>query len=409
MPDEYLPTTIKLHSRIREIGREGWDALARASDPTVNPFVSYDFLDALEVTGCVDARTGWLPRHITAWDSDGALVAAAPMYVKGHSYGEFVFDHAWADAYERAGGKYYPKLLCAVPFSPVPGPRLLTYPENNAHRWKGLLLGMIEAARKMEVSSVHINFLPRDEWMQSRVYEYVVREGRQFHWFNDGYDSFEHFLGTLSSRKRKNLRKERERAVENVEVRRLTGTDIRPEHWDAFYRFYMNTTSRKWGSSYLNHAFFQEMGGRLAARVLLVMAFRDGRPVAGALNLFSDEAVFGRNWGCTEEHPFLHFECCYYQAIDFAIERGLKRVEAGAGGHHKLSRGYVPVPTYSTHWIADEGFRDALERYLEIERDKVGRERHALSTHAPFRKGNDGPAPDGWTHASDAEGEDDGF
>lgn len=411
MPDEYQPSTIKLHARISDIGRESWDALALSSDPTGNPFVSYDFLDALEVTGCVDARTGWLPRHISAWDADGALVAAAPLYVKGHSYGEFVFDHAWADAYERAGGKYYPKLLCAVPFSPVPGPRLLTRGdgENAPQRCKELLFGMIEAARRMEVSSIHINFMPREQWLFSGVYDYLRREGRQFHWFNHGYESFDHFLGTLSSRKRKNLRKERERAVENVEVRRLTGSDIRPEHWDAFHRFYMDTTSRKWGSSYLNHDFFQEMGARLADRVLLVMAFRDGRPVAGALNLFSDEAVFGRNWGCTEDHPFLHFECCYYQAIDFAIERGLKRVEAGAGGHHKLSRGYVPVPTYSTHWVADAGFRDALERYLEAERHNVERERNALSTHAPFRKGDDGPVPKSWMEGGSEQEEDDGF
>ncbi|MFM2129095.1 MAG: hypothetical protein RL477_641 [Pseudomonadota bacterium] len=396
---------MRLLGRVREVAREDWDALLAASDPAFNPFPSWDFLDALETTGCVGGRTGWLPRHLAVFDGKGRLAAAAPMYAKGHSYGEYVFDWAWAEAFERAGGRYYPKLLAAVPFSPVPGPRLLTRADGADDLRRILLGGLVEAAGRAEVSSLHITFPTEAEWRLAGDNGFLLREGRQYHWHNEGYRSFDDFLAALSSRKRKNLRKERERALENVEVRRLTGTDIEPAHWDAFFDFYVDTASRKWGSPYLNREFFLELGARLAHRILLVMAFRDGQPVAGALNLFSDDAVFGRNWGCSEDHPFLHFECCYYQAIDFAIERGLKRVEAGAGGHHKLSRGYLPAATYSAHWIADAGFRQAVDRFLKTERAEVGRERAALAAHTPFRH-DDGAAP---ASAPSGEEDEEGF
>ena len=388
MPDGSDAIEIRLLATIAEADRDAWDALVHTRDGSFNPFASHDFLTALEVSGCTVRDAGWLPRHITVADAGGRLLAAAPMYVKGHSYGEYVFDWAWADAYERAGGKYYPKLLVAAPFSPVTGPRLLCPPSEDEALAKTLLAGMVEAAKRLDVSSLHIIFPTRDEWEFAGRCGFLLREGKQFHWHNQGYDSFDDFLGALASRKRKTIRKERARALEaGIEVRRLTGADIRPEHWDAFYAFYMDTASRKWGHPYLNRAFFEEIGARLADRILLVMAFRDGAAVAGALNLFSDEAVFGRNWGCVEDHPFLHFECCYYQAMDFAIERGLKRVEAGAGGRHKVTRGYMPEATYSAHWINDQGFRDAIARFLAAERNEVEYERIAMTRRSPFRKG----------------------
>jgi predicted N-acyltransferase len=390
MPDGSDSHKINVISGIGEVAAADWDALLATADPARNPFPSHDFLNALEVSNCVGAKTGWLPRHLTLTDGIDKLVGAVPLYVKGHSYGEYVFDWAWADAYERAGGKYYPKLLAGVPFSPVPGPRLLgTKPLRPT-----LLAGLVEAAKRMEVSSLHLNFLTREEWELAGESGFLLREGRQFHWHNEGYADFDAFLAALSSRKRKNLRKERERATEHVTIRRLSGNDLQPEHWDAFYDFYLDTAARKWGSPYLTREFFLEIGTRLKDRILLVMAFRDGRAVAAALNLFSDDAIFGRNWGCSEDHPFLHFECCYYQAMEFAIERGLKRVEAGAGGHHKLSRGYMPVATYSAHWIENQGFRDAVARFLEMERAEVGRERDILTAHGPFRQeGNPANAP----------------
>jgi predicted N-acyltransferase len=405
MPDGSDSHRINLLSSIDDVAEADWDALLGATDPACNPFPSHDFLKALEVSHCVGAKTGWLARHLAISDGTGKLVAGVPLYVKGHSYGEYVFDWAWADAYERAGGKYYPKLLAAVPFSPVPGPRLLAAGPDAPALRRTLLAGMIEAAKRMEMSSLHLNFITREEWELAGESGFLLREGRQFHWHNEGYADFDDFLAALSSRKRKNLRKERERATEQVTIRRLTGDALRPEHWDAFYDFYLDTAARKWGSPYLTCEFFHEIGTRLKDRILLVMAFRDGMPVAGALNLFSDDAIFGRNWGCSEDHPFLHFECCYYQAMEFAIERGLKRVEAGAGGHHKLSRGYMPVATYSAHWIENEAFRNAVARFLKMERAEVGHERDVLSTHAPFRQGaNDGPALNAPRSEEDEEG-----
>ena len=388
MPDGSDAIEIKLLASVAEAEKEQWDALVRARDNSFNPFASHDFITALEESGCTAREAGWLPRHIVVTDAAGRLRAAAPMYLKGHSYGEYVFDWAWADAFERAGGKYYPKLLVAAPFSPVTGPRLLCPAGGDETLAKTLLAGMVEAAKRLDVSSLHIIFPSREEWEFAGRCGFLLREGKQYHWHNQEYRDFDDFLAALSSRKRKNIRKERLRAVESgIEIRKLTGLDIHSAHWDAFYRFYMDTASRKWGHPYLNRAFFEEIGARLADRILLVMAFRDGVPVAGALNLFSDDAIFGRNWGCVEDHPFLHFECCYYQAIDFAIERGLKRVEAGAGGHHKVTRGYIPEATYSAHWINDENFRHAVARFLEDERNQVAYERMAMTSRSPFRRG----------------------
>ncbi len=411
MPDGSDAIEIRLLTSMAEADKVQWDSLVRARDTTNNPFLSHDFLTALEVSGCTARDAGWLPRHMAISDPTGRLIAAAPMYIKGHSYGEYVFDWAWADALERAGGTYYPKLLVAAPFSPVTGPRLLCPDSEDDALSKTLLAGLVEAAKQLEVSSLHIIFPTRAEWEFAGSCGFLLREGKQFHWRNEGYTSFDDFLDALSSRKRKTIRKERTRALaDDIEVRRLTGADIEPAHWDAFYQFYIDTASRKWGHPYLNRAFFEEIGARLADRILLVMAFRDGRPIAGALNLFSDEALFGRNWGCLEDHPFLHFEVCYYQAIDFAIERGLKRVEAGAGGRHKVSRGYMPQATYSAHWIADESFRDAIARFLAQERNEIEWERKAIERHAPFRKGGeDGPPPQAPIGAPRSEEDEEGF
>jgi predicted N-acyltransferase len=411
MPDGSDTIEIKLLGSIAEADKAEWDALVRARDPAFNPFLAHDFLTAMEVSGCTAPDAGWLPRHVTVSKPGGPLLAAAPMYLKGHSYGEYVFDWAWADAFERAGGKYYPKLLCAAPFSPVTGPRLLAPAGDDEALAKTLLAGMVEAAKRMEVSSLHIIFPTRAEWEFAGRCGFLLREGKQFHWENNGYQSFDDFLDALSSRKRKNIRKERSRATDNgIEIRRLTGGEIEPAHWDAFYKFYMDTAARKWGRPYLNREFFEELGARLADRVLLVIAFREGRAVAGALNLFSDDAIFGRNWGCLEDHPFLHFECCYYQAIDFAIERGLKRVEAGAGGSHKVTRGYLPSPTYSAHWIADDGFRNAVARFLDQERTEVDWERQAMQRRAPFRRGErDGLPPNSPQGAPRSEEDEEGF
>lgn len=411
MPDGSDAIEIKLLASMAEADKEQWDALVRTRDASGNPFLSHDFLTALEVSGCTARDAGWLPRHITVSDPAGRLKAAAPMYLKGHSYGEYVFDWAWADAFERAGGRYYPKLLVAAPFSPVTGPRLLCPETADEHLAKTLLGGMVEAAKRLEVSSLHIIFPTRVEWELAGRCGFLLREGKQFHWQNQDYRTFDDFLAALTSRKRKTIRKERARALaDDIEVRRLTGADIEPAHWDAFYQFYMDTASRKWGHPYLNRAFFEEIGARLADRILLVMAFRGGRPIAGALNLFSDDALFGRNWGCLEDHPFLHFECCYYQAMDFAIERGLQRVEAGAGGRHKVTRGYMPAATYSAHWIAEENFRDAVAGFLRQERQEVEWERKAMELRAPFRKDEGaGPPPRAPRGAPRSEQDEEGF
>lgn len=361
-----------------------WNALANPPGGRFNPFVTHAFLSALEESGSATARTGWQPVHILV-EQAGQPIAAAPMYLKSHSYGEYVFDHAWAQAFERAGGEYYPKLQVTVPFTPATGPRLLT--GGSAAAREPLAHAMMAAAQKLEVSSLHITFAPEDEAATLAPLGFLQRHDQQFHWRNDGYASFADFLAALSSIKRKNLRRERAQALEaGIEIEWLTGSDIKEAHWDEFFKFYMDTGSRKWGSPYLTRQFFSLVGERMAAHTLLVMAKRNGRYIAGALNFIGSDTLYGRNWGAIEQHPFLHFEVCYYQAIDFAIARGLKVVEAGAQGAHKLARGYMPVRTHSAHWIAHAGLRQAVANYLTQERRAVGEEIEALAEHAPFKK-----------------------
>jgi len=389
---EEQAATIRLCTDITAIDAAAWDACAG----TANPFLSHAFLAALERSGAVAAETGWAPHHLLLEDPEGRLAGAVPAYLKGHSFGEYVFDHGWAHAYERAGGDYYPKLQACVPFTPATGPRLLVRPDRPYEETARLLaLGMMEAVRQMGLSSVHVTFPLRQDWELLGQAGFLQRTGEQFHWENPGYVDFDAFLAALSSRKRKAIRKERREAqASDIEILRLTGADLAEAHWDAFYAFYMDTGHRKWGRPYLNRAFFSELHRTMADRVLLVMARRGGRWIAGALNLIGEEVLYGRNWGCIEHHRFLHFECCYYQAMDFAIEHGLKRVEAGAQGEHKLARGYLPVQTHSAHWIADPGFRQAVAQFLGQERRQVDQEIAWLSRHSPFRIDPDAAAPD---------------
>ena len=356
-----------------------WDACAG----TANPFVGHAFLSILEESGSATARAGWQPLPIAVEGGDGSLAAVAPAYAKSHSQGEYVFDHAWADAWQRAGGRYYPKLQIAVPFSPVPGPRLLFRDEAAAAQ----LIAAIEAVTvQNDLSSAHATFVAPDQVALFEQAGWLIRTDSQFHWRNKGYSSFDDFLAALSSRKRKAIRKEREAAVQGLEIRHLTGADLTEEVWDAFWTFYQDTGSRKWGRPYLTRRFFSLLGERMADQVLLILACRDGVPTAGALNLIGADTLYGRYWGATEEVPFLHFELCYYQAMDAAIARGLTTVEAGAQGSHKLARGYAPVTTYSAHYIPDPGFRAAIADYLERERAAVEREMQFLGEMTPFRR-----------------------
>ena len=383
MPDGTEPLAARTVDRIAAIGREAWDACAGGD----NPFVSYDFLSALEDSGSVSAETGWLPHHVVLESGAGEVLGCAPLYLKGHSQGEYVFDHGWADAYERAGGAYYPKLQCAVPFSPVGGPRLLVRPGDDGDRIRdGLLSAMVQVAERLGVSSLHITYPTEAEYDRAGKIGMLQRIGEQFHWFNRGYGDFDDFLASLTSRKRKSIRKERQRAVGGgLTIRALTGGELRPDHWDAFFRFYIDTSERKWGHAYLNRQFFELIGERMADRIVLFIAEDSGRPGAGALNLVGSDALYGRNWGCAGDYRFLHFETCYYQAIDYAIAHGLARVEAGAQGPHKVHRGYLPVRTYSAHWIRDPGLRQAVANFLEQERRAVDQDIAGLSHYAPFR------------------------
>jgi predicted N-acyltransferase len=378
---------IKVAQGLGAVDAAQWDACANPPGEPANPFLSHAFLSALEDSGSATRRTGWAPYHLLLEDGAGALAGCVPMYLKTHSRGEYVFDHGWADAFERAGGSYYPKLQISVPFTPATGPRLLTKPgPGRIAAEEQLLAGAIEVARRTGVSSLHVTFLPEDQWKRLGAHGLLQRTDQQFHWTNRGYETFDDFLYDLSSRKRKMIRKERERAVENgVTVEWVTGADLTEDHWDAFYAFYMDTGSRKWGSPYLTREFFSLVNERMPDETLLVMAKREGRYVAGALNFIGGDALYGRNWGAIEHHPFLHFECCYYQAIDFAIARGLARVEAGAQGEHKLARGYLPAKTYSAHWIANASFREAVAEYLERERQHVDRDIQLLGEYSPFR------------------------
>lgn len=370
-----------------EVPAAAWDACAGSA----NPFVSHAFLGALEESGSVRAETGWLPRHLLLERPDGTLIGAVPLYLKGHSYGEYVFDHAWADAYERAGGRYYPKLQSSVPFTPATGPRLLVAPgEPRETVRRALVAGLERVAEQLGIVTAHVTFPDEAEAEALGAAGWLRRTGQQFHWHNRGYADFEAFLAALSSRKRKAIRKERRDVAEaGVTLRLLTGGDLTEAHWDAFFAFYTDTSSRKWGMPYLNRRFFSLIGERMPERIALVMAERDGRWIAGALNLIGDDALYGRNWGCLETIPGLHFEACYYQAIDFAIARGLARVEAGAQGAHKLQRGYLPVETHSAHLIRDPALAQAVERFLVQERRAVARENALLAQEAsPFRQGD---------------------
>jgi len=379
--------TLRVHDRIAEIGREAWDACA---SPTGDPFVSFDFLDACEASGSAVPAQGWAGRHLALEDADGRVIGVMSLWLKSHSQGEYVFDHSWADAYERAGGRYYPKLLGAVPFTPVTGPRFLAHPEADAATVReALLQGALTLTERLGVSSLHVNFPIRDDWNAMGEAGLLQRQDMQYVWRNGGYATFDHFLSALSSNRRKTIRRERREAQSGLEIRILTGADIHPGHWDAFFSFYMDTGSRKWGRPYLTRDFFTRIGETMADRTALMMAFRDGRPIAGALNLIGRDALYGRQWGCLEDVPFLHFELCYYRAIDFAIERGLSRVEAGAQGEHKIARGYLPSPVYSAHFIADPALRGPVADYLKRERPAVEAEIRGLTEElSPFRRGS---------------------
>jgi predicted N-acyltransferase len=387
MPDGGETVTVKVIAGLDEIPAEQWDACAGGD----NPFVSHTFLKTMEDSDAASTESGWLPQHIVIEDEKG-IRGAAPCYLKNHSYGEYVFDWGWADAYERAGGQYYPKLQVSVPFSPVTGPRLLVRAgEDATHTRRLLAAGLLELAKQHEVSSLHITFPTEAEWSELGEMGFIQRQGQQFHWTNQGFETFDDFLASLNSRKRKMIRKERAAANAEVDIRILTGDEVGPEHMDAFYRFYLNTVDRKWAHAYLNREFFQLLRERMADRIVLVMASHDGDYVAGALNLRGTDTLYGRNWGCIERFRMLYFEACFYRGIEFAIENGLSTVEAGAQGPHKISRGYLPTPTYSAHWIRDEGFRSAVADFVRRERAGVEHEMDSLGELSPFKRSNESP------------------
>lgn len=381
--------TLQVLGRLSEIPAAQWDMCAAGGAGQPEPFVRHAFLSALEDAGCVGARTGWLPQHLFLAGPDGSARGVAPAYLKSHSRGEYVFDHGWADAYECAGGRYYPKLQVSVPFTPVTGRRLLTRDAGDQAGADLLAAGLVQLSRQRQASSVHVTFASEAEWERLGREGFLQRIDQQFHWSNAGYGSYEDFLEALASRKRKALRRERREALSaGISIEWLSGTDITEAAWDAFFAFYMDTGARKWGQPYLNRAFFSLLGERMAENVLLIMARRNGRYVAGALNMIGADTLYGRYWGAIEHHPFLHFEVCYHQAIDFAISRKLAVVEAGAQGEHKLARGYLPRLTYSAHWIANPELRRAVERYLERERAYVLGMGEDLSDLGPFRRGS---------------------
>jgi len=373
------PIVARISDGVGSIDAAEWDACA-GSD---NPFLSHAFLSILEESGSVSSQTGWQPVPVSIEGPKGGLEAVAPAYVKGHSQGEYVFDHAWADAWERAGGRYYPKLQVAVPFTPVPGRRLLARNSNQIH---ALIATLETITRENSLSSAHATFIAEDDIVWFENAGWLIREGSQFHWENDGYSDFDGFLDALSSRKRKAIRKERRKAAQGFEIEHITGTDLTEEHWDIFWDFYQDTGIRKWGQPYLTREFFSLLGERMGDQTLLILARRDGEPIAGALNLIGSDTLYGRYWGCVMDVPFLHFELCYYQAIDAAIARGLQRVEAGAQGSHKLARGYRPVATWSAHFFPDAGFRQAVAEFLIAERSAVEREMAFLGEMTPFKK-----------------------
>ncbi len=383
---------VRVLTSVSQISASDWDSCAcpEVADGgrPLDPFTTHRFLLALEDSGSVGPGTGWQPQYLTAY-LDGMLIAAAPMFAKSHSQGEYIFDHSWAHAYESAGGRYYPKLQIAVPFTPATGRRFLVRPGYDAVGISALVQGAVQLAAENRISSLHATFCTEAEALAGEQMGLMVRHSQQFHWLNDGYATFDEFLAALSSRKRKNIKKERAQASDfGGQIRTVTGDDLQPEHWDAFWRFYQDTGARKWGSPYLTRQFFDIAQETMTDDIALVLAERNGYPVAGALNFIGRETLFGRYWGCVEHHPCLHFELCYYRAIDFAIAEGLARVEAGAQGEHKLARGYLPTRTHSLHWVGDPGFADAVQKYLDAESHAVGEEIEILTDYGPFRKSN---------------------
>ena len=385
MPDS--PLTVGVVHSVGEIAAEAWNRLVpgHVGRPD-NPFLEHAFFSALERSGSAGRRTGWQPHHLALTDAAGRTIGLMPLYLKSHSQGEYVFDHGWAEAFQRAGGAYYPKLQCSVPFTPVTGPRFLA--ESDAGRL-ALLTAATQLAERAGISSVHATFVEADEAELARQSGWLLRHDTQYHWRNDGFSSFEEFLGTLSSRHRKAMRRERREAIggNGLSVRWLTGTDLTEAAWDHFFAFYQDTGSRKWGRPYLNREFFSLLSEAMADRVLLMFACDGDVPIAGTLSLIGHERLYGRYWGAIRDVPFLHFELCYYQAIDYAIAHGLKVVEAGAQGEHKLARGYAPTTTRSVHWIGHPGLRDAVSRFLAEERNSVEHEQQTLARYTPFRHG----------------------
>lgn len=381
-----IELTLSVAEGMADLDRDAWNAVANPPGERHDPFLDWDFLEAVESSGCATPQTGWTPQHVLAHGPDGKLVGATPVYLKMHSRGEFVFDHAWADALHRAGGRYYPKLLCAVPFTPVTGRRLLAHGPHAPSIRRALAGAIIEVCQRRRASSAHFNFLDESTWDTLGKAGLLLRQDQQFHWLNRSYATFDDFLAALASRKRKMVRRERRDAQCGLKIVRLTGSDLTEAHWDAFFDFYMDTGGRKWGAPYLNRAFFRLLHQRLADNCLLVLALENGQPIAGALNLIGSDTLYGRYWGRSVDRPFLHFEICYYQAIEFAIERGLTCVEAGAQGEHKLARGYEPRLTRSAHWIAHSGLRSAVANYLDSERAAVEEGLEQLQAWSPFRR-----------------------
>lgn len=380
-----IKVNITAHATLSAFTADEWNRL----NPTTHPFLCYAFLKALEDSGSVGGQTGWDALFIAARENNsGLLVGILPAYIKHHSYGEYVFDHSWANAFERAGGRYYPKLLCAVPFTPVPGPRLL-YDHRHPEIANSLLSALETIAKDNQISSAHVNFITEDDHNILKDKGWMIRTGVQFHWKNNNYDCFDDFLASLSSRKRKTLRKERQSLYQQgITFHQLTGIDIQPRHWDRFYQFYLSTIEKKWGGAYLTERFFHEIGSQMSDQILLVLAKKDGRLIAGALNFIGLDSLYGRNWGCVEDIPNLHFETCYYQAIDFAIRKSLATVEAGAQGLHKVQRGYLPVYTYSAHWLADSQFSEAVGRFLRQEQAAIEEDTRSIDKNSPYRNDN---------------------
>ncbi|MCY3885888.1 MAG: GNAT family N-acetyltransferase [Gammaproteobacteria bacterium] len=383
--------SVKLEGHIRhsicDVAASTWNECANPTSRPYNPFVDHRFFRALEESGSVSAETGWQPFHIELKSQEQTL-GVVPMYVKSHSRGEFVFDGSWANAWYGAGGQYYPKLQVSIPFTPATGPRLLTSADGLDGPVEDQLLHTIaQVTRKLQLSSAHITFMTKDQWDRAGRLGWLQRIDTQFHWYNPNYTSFDEFLSELSSKKRKNIRRERREAVKNgISIEWITGSDLREHHWDAFYKFYVDTGYRKWGHPYLNREFFSLVSELMPDRTLLILCKRDGEYIAGAINFLGDDTIFGRNWGCSEDHRFLHFETCYYQAIDFAIAHKLEHVEAGAQGGHKIARGYLPRSTYSAHYIADTSFRHAVARFLEEEKQFVAHDIEYIEQRSPFRR-----------------------